>query len=412
MLIYRDYLKYGHGHYISLIDSRIFMFHRFRIVTLIACFLTLLWTGQVFADTLVEGIVFSTKGPVPGAVVHAYPDVESLFNKKNGTSSLPGEKPGQFKLLLPPGRYYLVAEGRVDDIALFSYHGINPISITDQSHWIPFFAVDSPPLRYEAGATGISGAVYYKGAALAGGTVSVYPLSDKQFRGMGLFTNSLDDAGRFSFDLEPGFYVVVARRRQENSAMGPLGEKDLFCFPATNPVPVEADVVSTVQINCYPRNDLESFLDRDGHDPRGRKHEGRRAASLEDTQISTMPQPGTPEPGKGAAGIISGRVLDLEGNPREGLYVAAYPAYGNILFQMHILRLITKFITKTDADGRFSIMLDDAGLYYLVAREILGEAPDSRELYGLYEESANHSIELSPGEKKDAITIYVDRIMP
>ena len=387
------------------------MFHRFRIITLIACFLTSLWTGRAFADTLIEGIVFSTKGPIPGAVVHAYPDVESLLNKKNATSSRPGEKPGQFKLSLPPGKYYLVAEGTVDDIDMFSYHGINPISITDQSHWIPFFAVDTPPVRFESGVTGISGTVYYKGNALAGGRVSVYPLSDKQFRGMGLFTNSLDDAGRFYFDLEPGFYVVVARQRQQNSAMGPLGAKDLFCYPATNPIPVEVKITSDIHINCYPRNDLEGFLDQDALDPRGRKREGRRTASFEDTQINIMPQPGVPGPGTGVTSI-SGRVLDLEGNPQPGLYVAAYPANGNFLFQMHILRLMTTFITKTDADGRFSIILDDAGLYYLVAREILGEAPDSLERYGLYEENSNHSIEVSAGEKKDAITMYVDRIMP
>src|SRR5210317_1069933 len=144
------------------------MFHWFRIVTLIACFLTSLWTGQALADTLIEGVVFSTKGPIADAVVHAYPDVASLFNKKNSISSRPGEKPGQFKLSLPPGIYYLVAEGMVDDIAMFSYHGINPISITEQSHWIPFFALETPPVRFEPGTTGISGTVYYKGAALAG----------------------------------------------------------------------------------------------------------------------------------------------------------------------------------------------------------------------------------------------------
>jgi hypothetical protein len=387
------------------------MFYSFRIVTLIACFLTSLWTGRAFADTLIEGIIFSTKGPIPGGVVHAYPDVESLFNKKNSTSSQPGEKPGQFKLSLEPGKYYLVAEGTVDDIAMFSYHGINPISITDQSHWIPFFAVDTPPVRFESGVTGISGTVYYKSTALAGGTVSVYPLSDKQFRGMGLFTNSLDDEGRFYFDLEPGFYVVIARKRQQNSAMGPLGAKDLFCYPATNPIPVKVNITSNIQINCYPRNDLEGFLDQDALDPRGRKKEGRRASSLEDTQINMMPEPRARGPGKGVTSI-SGRVLDLEGNPQAGLYVAAYPADGNFLFQMHILRLITKFITKTDDNGRFSIVLADGGMYYLVAREILGQAPDNPERYGLYEGNANHSIEVSPGEQEEAVTIYVDRIMP
>ena len=387
------------------------MFHWFRIVTLIACFLTSLWTGQALADTLIEGIVVSTKGPIADAVGHAYPDVASLFNKKNGISSRPGEKPGHFKLSLPPGNYYLVAEGMAGDTAMFSYHGINPISITDQSHWIPFFALETPPVRFEPGTTGISGTVYYKGAALAGGTVSVYPLSDKQFRGMGLFTNSLDDDGRFYFDLEPGYYVVIARKRQQNFTMGPLGPKDLFCYPATNPIPVEEDVLSDIHINCYPRNDLEGFLDEDAIDPRGRKQEGRRTASLQDTEINMVPDPGLQGPRTGVTGI-SGRVLDLEGNPQAGLYVAAYPANGNLLFQMHILRLMTKFIAKTDDNGRFSIMLDGGGMYYLVAREILGQAPDNPERYGLYEGNVNHSIEVAPGEQEEAVTIFVDRIMP
>jgi hypothetical protein len=386
------------------------MFHRFRTAIFITCFLLSTSGLWAVADTLIEGIVFSTKGPIPGAVVHAYPDVESLINKKNGTPSRTADKPGQFKLSLAPGKYYLVAESTVDNDAMFSYHGINPITITDQPHWVPFFAVNTDPVRYQQGATGISGTVTYKGVPLSGGTVSVYPLTDKQFRGMGLFTNSLDDAGQFYFELEPGFYVVVARKRYQDSNMGPLGEKDLFCYPAANPIPVQAETLSDIHINCYPRNDLEGFLDQDGDDPRGRKMEGRRTSSLVDTKMNMMPEPRAQEPQKITG--ISGRVVDLDGNPQAGLYVAAYPADGNTLFQMHILRLITTFITKTDDSGRFSIVLDDGGLYYLVAREILGQAPDKQERYGLYEGNTNHSIEISIGEQEEAVTLYVDRIMP
>ena len=57
-------------------------------------------------------------------------------------------------------------------------------------------------------------------------------------------------------------------------------------------------------------------------------------------------------------------------------------------------------------------MLDGGGMYYLVAREILGQAPDSLEPYGLFEGNANHSIEVAPGEQEEAVTIFVDRIMP
>jgi hypothetical protein len=73
---------------------------------------------------------------------------------------------------------------------------------------------------------------------------------------------------------------------------------------------------------------------------------------------------------------------------------------------------MTKFIAKTDDNGRFSIMLDGGGMYYLVAREILGQAPDNPERYGLYEGNVNHSIEVAPGEQEEAVTIFVDRIMP
>ena len=65
-----------------------------------------------------------------------------------------------------------------------------------------------------------------------------------------------------------------------------------------------------------------------------------------------------------------------------------------------------------DGDGRFSIVLNDGGMYYLVAREILGEAPDNPERYGLYEGNPNHSIEITRGEQEEEVTIYVDRIMP
>ncbi len=360
--------------------------------------------------TVIEGIVFSNKGPLAGAVVTAYPDVASLAERVNGIASCAGEKPGQFSLSLSPGKYYLAATGTLNDIPLFSYHGLNPITIGADPLWVPFFTVIENQVALIPGYPGIKGQVTFKGAPVANGTVSVYSLQEKNFRGMGLLTNSLDSEGRFQFDVEPGSYVVIARKRMSDSGMGPLGKKDFFCYPSANPVQVRAETISVIEIGCYPRDDLEAFLDDDGLDPRGRKMPGRRIASLDDTQITSLRDlPAAPPE---LVSTISGRVVDLSGKPQAGLFVAAYPASKNTLFQMYLMRLITQSITKTDDEGHFQMTVDNGGTYFLLAREKLGEAPERNEYYGLYEGEVNHSITLAPGEQRNDVQILVEKIMP
>jgi hypothetical protein len=358
----------------------------------------------------VEGIVITPAGPLADSRVLAYPDFTSLASGADGIESEPGEKPGQFRLKLAPGKYYFIARGFENGNRMYSYHGLNPVSVPEDYLWLPFFAVKSSPPEYSTGPTGIGGVALYKGAPLQSGMVSVYPLSSHGFRGMGLLTNSLDENGRFWFDLEPGSYVVIARKRLGNTNMGPLQKGDLFCYAEANPIQVREMESSESAIFCYPRDDLNGFLENRGQDPRGRREERRRTASLHETEFE--------DAARIRAGMlqrpvqVSGTVTNLAGKPMEGLYISAYPAEQFPLFQMYVIRLITEHMARTDAKGHYQLNLEAGRPYYLVARERIGEAPDHLEYYGLYEGNANHSITVGPDMDTSRVDIEVERIMP
>ncbi len=372
------------------------------------CVATAAAGGGPAATVIVEGYVFSRQGPVTDGTVRVYADFADLTADRPVAVSKPGEKPGHYVLEMEPGRYYFTARATVAGRPYFSYHGLNPVTVDPPYHWLPFFVVAADPLTTEAGFQGISGQVFYKDQPLSQGIVSVYPADDDQFRGMGLLTNSLDEEGRFFFDLEPGDYVVVARHRRHGSEMGPLRRGDLFCYPAANPITVTADTESIVTVRCYPRDDLADFLDDPALDPRGRREPQRRHASY--WRADRLAQGELPA--AAATPItLSGRVIGLDGRPQPGLVVTAYPADDVPLFQMHVLRLITPYMTRTDADGRFRLAMP-TGTYYLQARQQIGKAPEAGELYGLYEGNANHSVTLTPGPPPAPVTITVEPIMP
>ena len=357
---------------------------------------------------VLEGVVFSNSGPVPGSAVFAYPDYASLVGGINGIRSGPGEKEGQYKLELPDGTYYLAAGGSLDGRRLFSYHGVNPITMTDGYYWLPFFMVEeSEPQCTNDSGQGISGQVFYRGKPINHGVITIYTRLDGKFRGMGLLTNTLDEDGRFRFDLEPGNYVVIARRKKAERGIGPVMQGDLFCYPSANPVQVAESQLCELAIECYPRDNLDNYLDEGAENPQGRRHEVRRQASLWELQPEATQGTTT-----GRTATISGRVSGPSGQPVPDLVVTAYPAMGINPFQMHILRLITENMARTDSAGNFRIELPGGGIYYLQAREKVGEAPNRQELYGLYEGNQNHALRINPGESRENIDIPVDRIMP
>ncbi|NTW87863.1 MAG: carboxypeptidase regulatory-like domain-containing protein [Desulfobulbaceae bacterium] len=357
---------------------------------------------------IIEGVIFSEHGPVQDGRVFAYSNYDDLVNNHEISRSEPVNKTGQYILQLEPGNYYLIARAEENGLRLFSYHGVNPVTVSNDYRWLPFLLTEETSTHCtNATQQGISGHVSYKGQPVSGGVISVYPWQEGKFRGMGLLTNTLDENGSFYFPLEPGRYVVVARKKQDIRGIGPVKQGDMFCYPSANPISVASSQLCSIQINCYPRDTLDLFLSENAINPQGRKHDTRRQASLYDAQLSEAPPSLSTR-----QTILSGQVTDQTGKPHAGLTITAYPANGQELFQMHILRLISESMGYSDKEGRFSIDLKIGGNYYIVAREKVGEAPDRGEYYGLYEGSSNHSINIKTGENITGIDLVVAPIMP
>lgn len=357
--------------------------------------------------TMIEGIVLDNNGPASANVI-AYRSFSDLSHQTNGISSSAGSKPGQYILNLDPGKYYLVAKDSTHTPSLFGYHGLNPITIGDTYQWIPFFVLPEPPAQCESGFQGIGGTVLYKGAPISHGSVSAYTPDDEPFRGMGVLTNNISEDGKFWFELPPGRYVIIARQRQDDTAIGPLKKGDLFCYSAANPIEVQPANSCQMTLHCYPRDDMDHYLSQGAHDPRGKRQTARRDASL---QNISMQEAGEKNTNNDSMVIIAGRVIDLKGTPMPGLVVSAYPADDLPLFQMYVLRFKSEFLAKTDSKGFFRLEAKP-GSYYLVARERVGDAPNVGEHYGLYEGNANHSLAVNKGETKNGIQLVVEPIMP
>ncbi len=343
----------------------------------------------------VEGVVLCDSGPVDNPQVRAY---GTLRDSAGGTPlyrSVAGEKPGYFRLELPPGKYFLTAAGTLNGAEYFSFHGANPITVTDERLWIPFTATPRTEASVkDAEATRLTGTVTFKGKPVADAQVSLYAASEEQFKGMGLLTRTSGEDGTFGFDPEAGDYVLVARKRESAKGEMPLRKGDLFCYYPGNPLSVAAGKETRIEIPCHPKDDLAAFLG----DWSRIKRLNAGLARFRD-KASDAPEPYS----------IAGRATDLQGKPVAGLYVTAYRGEPGRIFQMHFLRMKSEYMARTDENGRYVIGVREMGPYYLVAREICGESPQKGELYGLYEGNVDHAVIV--GQPLANADITVGRVM-
>lgn len=343
------------------------------------------------SEVAIEGRIFTQAGPLPDAKVSAYQSYADLRTGALPAATTTSDHEGVYRLRLPLGSYYFTSRGSRDGREYYAYHGSNPVKVDKQKLWLTLMATEVEPVpRYVEGPSSIEGLITYKGQPAAGAFVALYSPESKTFKGLGIKTESADPDGRFRISVEPGKYVVTARKIADGNSNRPPRKGDLFCYYSRNPLEVKADRIARIELSCYPKIDRPAFVS---------------APTIRTDEFKSIA-----ERSAGSGTGIRGKVVDTGGKPVPGLTVLAYPLASPV-FMMYNLYHGSEFSSETDAEGRFFIPLDDEGDYGIVARNILGDGPHLGEIYGLYQGNTRHAVTYKKGTLIDNINITAGRVM-
>jgi hypothetical protein len=338
------------------------------------------------AAAVIKGKVVTEANPLEGAVVLLFSSQAVGFQGKPDFQSTPTPATGEFRLEVPAGRYFLIARksatglgGELRPGDYSSYYGGNPVTL-GAAEQIEVGISCSPIVDVGAerisGGTGIRGRVFSDGQPLDRARVILYQDAETIFRGMGYASALSTKTGDFSFNLEPGSYFVVARKRSGEDRFGPLAAGDRFAFAHDNPVEVKDGQYTVISLNTITK--------------------------LENPKVNAaeLSLGGTIRAGETT---LEGIARDAEGKPVAGLYISAY--------RDSMMTAKPDFISRmTGADGRYVLNLSEGGEYFIGARNTLGGPAEKGDLLGRYEGSEDHSVVLKTSEKKTGIDITVEKV--
>lgn len=196
------------------------------------------------------------------------------------------------------------------------------------------------------GKTGITGQVVLKegGAPLADAYVNIYPDATSNLLGPSQFISSPTDAqGRYTLEVPPGTYYVVARKRVSGQPSGPLSPGDLYSEHERISTVVVAGKLAVVDLPVAPMKAPMFF---------------KKQMTPQETTTG-----------------IRGVLLDATGKPVPGSFAIAYT-------NAEMQRLPDFVSTLSDGNGNFTVYLPKGGTYYLGARIHAWDMPRPGELYG------------------------------
>ncbi|MEW6088824.1 MAG: carboxypeptidase-like regulatory domain-containing protein [bacterium] len=326
--------------------------------------------------TGIEGRIVHYDQLLESAYVYAYQD--SDFTKPPLFVSGPSSDNGRYDFEIPAGKYFIAAK---KDNIYFSYFGGNPIMVRNNEYsWVGLNCIKTEidDLKaYENSnkeETVLKGRVTYQDNPLENAYVYLYLEDKTDFKGMGFQTSlPTDKDGRFKFtNLPEGKYYLYARKRNIPGPSGPVQIGDYSGYFHLNPVDVRWGVTSEVNIKCIVRAG----------------EIGKEVLSIGSGNI-----------------IIRGKILDSKGRPVKGIYAFLYktPVIGH--------ERPAYISNVTDESGIYEIRLKTSGKYYLGARQIFGDSPRPGELYGLYDNTPDHSVTTKEGEIIKGLVIIVNPIL-
>lgn len=328
----------------------------------------------------IEGTVLSRGEGREGVAIEVY--LEARKEEGGGVPfavSMTGEG-GRFTLSLPPGEYYLWAKEPPPEFGppgVSEYH-LNPVRLDAGDR------LTLAPLELKAAGargapqipenTGVSGKVLFSGEPVEGASVMAYGERRERLTGPGYVALMASDGeGRFTLDLAPGRYQIVARRRQGGEMMGLLREGDLSAEYDGNPVTVREGEYA--DLGSLPLHRLD------------RTKLSGQAARYYQPLSSTL---------------LEGRTVGPGGKPLRGQFVFAYRDQGMIGRP--------DFITTSMEDGSFVINLPAGGTYYVGARSRYGGPRQPGEMIGRLDGSPDSSVEVPEGKPVKGLTIHMQEV--
>ena len=330
--------------------------------------------------TITGKVSFQEKG-LAGATVAFYAVAGGSVTGKADFEVAKTADDGAFEAVVKPGQYFMLVKKAATETEpeIFAYYGGNPVVVgegekitvgVNGAQVLPVAAKTKP------GGTGIRGRIYADGKPLSRARVTLYQDASTIFRGIGYASVVTSDQGDFSFSLEPGDYYVIARKRMGDEKMGPLAEGDFFGFAAANPVKVEKDAYTVVNVNASS------------------KHVKVKQGGQDITLGGTVKAGGT---------TISGVVRDKAGKPVAKVYAAAY--------RDSMMTQKPDFISvPTGPDGTYTISLSEGGEYYIGARNTLGGPAERGDLLGRYAGNEDHVVKIATDEKLTGIDVVVETV--
>ena len=333
----------------------------------------LLLSAAPAAAATIEGRIVRGEAGQAGMIVTAHGSVDPAAPVLARATS---DSDGVYRLDLPEGRYALFA--RHSEAALFAFSGRNPVEVHgEQPLWagmqtVPVVAATMAAYD-DPYAAALSGTVLLDGQPLAGAIVTLYLDTADDLKGQG-YRMSLPTGrdGSFFLDgLPEADYHLVARRHLDGSRVGPMRDND--------------------EHGLYPGNPL-------------------RLAAGKTTQVTMTAVRKIRETGKDAPfsrqqGLqLQGVIVDPAGKPQAGLHLFAYrdKVIGH--------KRPEALSPPTGADGAFRIAFPAPGIYYIGAREKYGDSPAPGELFGMYEESADHGLQIDITTPHPPVRIVVEPV--